>query len=466
MAVPVSKPCAARGIYSFAMGRLYWKIFLGFWAVAVVVAVATSMTTNLLSDRDAPRRFDLLNQLRLESSTVTARVLLQQGGVPALRDWLEAQGRNSGPPLWVIGPDGKDLLGRHVPPRALERLRSGRRVAGHMATAAVRYKGERFLLALPAPDIRRLAPPRRPLRLLGLAVAVVVSGFVCWLLAGYLTRPLRQLQVASRRLGAGERGVRVAQAVGRRRDEIGELGSEFNHMAEQLERSMDAQAALLRDVSHELRSPLARLRVALDLARRRAGGGGGAEAELDRIELEAGRLDTLIGQLLEMIRMRAGDQSVASETIELRAMLAAIVDDADFEAAADGRSVTGETGEPVTLRGDPVLLGRAFENVIRNAVLHTAENTAVEVALVHAADTVVVSVRDHGPGVPEAVLTRLFDPFFRVEEARDRATGGHGLGLAIAREAVRLHGGEIWAENAEDGGLRVSVRLPARATAS
>ena len=449
------------------MGRLYWKIFLGYWAVAVVVAVVTSIATNLMSDWDAPRRFHALNELRLESSAVTARLLLEQGGPVALRDWLQAQGRGSGAPLWVIGPGGRDLLGRHVPHRVLERLQGERRRGQPLATQTVTGpKGGRYVLVLPAPDIRGLAPPRRPLRLLGLVVAIAVSGFVCWLLAGYLTRPLRQLQVASRRLGAGERGVRVAQAVGRRRDEIGELGTEFNHMAAQLERSMDAQAALLRDVSHELRSPLARLRVALDLARRRA---GGAQVELDRIELEAGRLDALIGQLLEMIRMRAGDQSAAKEVIDLAAMLAAIVDDADFEAAADGCSVHCDGGAPVMLFGDPMLLGRAFENIIRNGVLHTAENTAVEVSFSAEdgdGDSVVVAVRDHGPGVPDAALTRLFDPFFRVEEARERTMGGHGLGLAIAREAVRLHGGEIWAENAPNGGLRVSVRLPVGTTTS
>lgn len=450
------------------MGRLYWKIFLGFWAVAVVVAIATSVTTNLLSDRDAPRRFQLLNDLRLESSAVTARLLLEQGGVAALREWLKEQGGNSGPPLLIIGPGGRELLGRRVPPRSLERLRNGQKLRGHaVATATVTGpNGARFLLALPAPDIRNLAPPHRPMRHSGLLVAIVVSGFVCWLLARYLTRPLRQLQAASRRLGTGERGVRVAQAVERRRDEIGELGSEFNQMAEQLERSMDAQAALLRDVSHELRSPLARLRVALDLARRRA---GGAEAELDRIELEAGRLDELIGQLLKMIRLRTGNQPVAREEIDLAVLLSGIAEDADFEATADGRAVRCIATAPVKVAGDPVLLRSAFENIVRNGVLHTAQGTAVEIAVGSGeagGDGVVTTIRDHGPGVPETALARLFDPFFRVDEDRDRATGGHGLGLAIAREAVRLHGGEIWAENAVGGGLRISVRLPVPSTPS
>ncbi len=471
-----SKPCAARAISSFAMGRLYWKIFLGFWAVAVTVAVATSVTSNLLSDRDAPRRFQVLNQLRLESSAVTAKLLLEQGGEPALRRWLSAQRRNVGPALLVIGPDGRELLDRRLPRQVEERLQGRRprseRSAGQQtirerrdlqrfSTEAITGPdGARYQLVLPAPDIRRLAPERRPPRLTGLAVAILISGFVCWLLAGYLTRPLRQLQAASQRLGAGDRGARVAPAVGRRRDEIGELGNEFNLMAEQLERAMNAQAELLRDVSHELRSPLARLRVALDLARRRAGGGS---VELDRIELEAGRLDALIGQLLKMIRLRAGEQRVAKEDVDLATLLTAIAEDADFEATAQGRSVRCMVAGPVALRGDPVLLGSAFENIIRNGVLHTAEGTAVEVDL-GAADvdgsTVVVTIRDHGPGVPRATLERLFDPFFRVDDDRDRATGGYGLGLAIAQEAVRLHGGEIWAENADDGGLRVSVRLP------
>jgi len=433
----------------------------------VAVAVVTAVTTSLLSDRDAPRRFYRLNELRLESSAVTARLLLQQGGAAALRDWLQAQSRNPGLPLWVIGPDGEDLLDRRVPRRVLERLGGERRRGQPLARETVTGPdGARYTLVLPAPDFRRLVRPARPLRLIGLVVAIVVSGFVCWLLAGYLTRPLRELQVASRRLGAGERGVRVPQAVGRRRDEIGELGNEFNHMAAQLESAMNAQAELLRDVSHELRSPLARLRVALDLARRRA---NGAEAELDRIELEAGRLDGLIGQLLKMIRLRAGDQAIAKEDIDLAALLTAIAEDADFEATADGRSVHCAVSKPVIVRGDSALLRSALENIVRNGVLHTGEGTAVEIAVASGGadeSDVVTSIRDHGPGVPDAALARLFDPFFRVDDDRDRATGGHGLGLAIAREAVRLHGGEVWAENAVDGGLRVWVRLPARSTPS
>ncbi len=456
------------------MGRLYWKIFLGFWAVAIIVAVATSVVSNLLSDRDAPRRFQVLNELRLESSAVTAQLLLDQGGEPALRQWLSAQGRRPGPALLVIGPDGRDLLGRRLPRPVEQQLQGrrppngpnggppngandGQRFATETLTAP---SGTSYRLVLPAPDIRRLAPERRPPRLAGLAVAILISGFVCWLLARYLTRPLRQLQAVSRRLGAGERGSRVAPAVGRRRDEIGELGNEFNHMAEQVERVMDAQADLLRDVSHELRSPLARLRVALDLARRRA---GGTAPELDRIELEAGRLDALIGQLLTMIRLRSGEQAIAKQDVDLAPLLTAIAEDADFEATAQDRSVACKVPAPVVVRGDPVLLSSAFDNIIRNAVLHTAEATVVEVALAEPqtdATSVVITIRDHGPGVPQATLERLFDPFFRVGDDRDRATGGYGLGLAIAKEAVRRHGGEIWADNAENGGLQVSVRLP------
>lgn len=451
------------------MGRLYWKIFLGFWAVAITVAVATSVTSNLLSDRDAPRRFQVLNELRLESDAVTAALLLEQGGESALRQWLAAQGRGAGPALLVIGPDGRDLLGRRLPRRVAEGLRGRppggepgpgeRRSIQRLATETITAPdGTRYRLVLPAPDIRRLAPERQPPRLAGLAVAILISGFVCWLLASFLTRPLRQLQAASRRFGAGERDARVAPAVGRRRDEIGALGNEFNHMAAQVERAMNAQAELLRDVSHELRSPLARLRVALDLARRRA---DGTEAELDRIELEAGRLDALIGQLLKMIRLRSGEQRVAEEDVDLAPLLTAVAEDADFEATAQGRSVVCRVAGPVVVRGDRTLLSSVFDNTIRNGVLHTAEGTTVEVEMGAADGTSVeVTVRDHGPGVPQETLERLFDPFFRVDDDRDRATGGYGLGLAIAKEAVRLHGGEIWAENAEGGGLRVSTRLP------
>jgi two-component system sensor histidine kinase CpxA len=252
----------------------------------------------------------------------------------------------------------------------------------------------------------------------------------------------------------------VKPDIGKRRDEIAELGADFDRMAERLENLLAAQRQLLRDVSHELRSPLARLQVALGLARRRS---QGARAELDRIEREAQRLDELIGQLLSLMRLESGTDIPAAEPLELAELLHSVAQDANFETENHQRRVAVTDAVPTTLLGDSRLLRSALENLVRNAMRHTAENTTVELSLrpdPQAGHGVVLRVRDYGPGVPEPDLPRLFDPFFRVEAARERGSGGYGLGLAIAARAVRNHGGVIEARNVEGGGLEVRVRLP------
>jgi two-component system sensor histidine kinase CpxA len=222
---------------------------------------------------------------------------------------------------------------------------------------------------------------------------------------------------------------------------------------------MGAQRQLLSDVSHELRSPLARLQVALGLARQRAE--GRASNELDRIERETERLNELIGQVLSLARLESGVTAPAREPVDLAELLERVAADADFEARAANRRVEIAHSTPATVEGDARLLRSALENIARNAVRYTAEGTAVTLSL--ARDTQqarwLVTIRDQGPGVPDDMLPRLFEPFARVGDARDRASGGYGLGLAIARKAIRLHGGEVSARNESEGGLSVVVAL-------
>jgi two-component system sensor histidine kinase CpxA len=297
----------------------------------------------------------------------------------------------------------------------------------------------------------------------GLLAALLISGLVCLGLAGYLSAPVRRLRTATQALAAGNLGIRVG-AIGLRGDEMGGLSRDFDRMAERLQSLIEAQKDLLRDVSHELRSPLARLQAALGLARRRAE--GRADEELDRIEREAERLNELIGQILSLTRLAVEDDERMREPIELAALVDTIARDAAFEAEQTRRRVEVVETAPVTLTGNPELLHSAIENVVRNAVHYTREDTAVEIALSREtggeADggAAVITVRDHGPGIGAAYLQRIFEPFFRASESRDRASGGYGLGLAIARRAVELHGGTISAANEPTGGLKVVIRLP------
>jgi two-component system sensor histidine kinase CpxA len=294
-----------------------------------------------------------------------------------------------------------------------------------------------------------------------LLLALVVGALSLWL-ARYLSAPVGSLRRATLRLSAGELSARVGDPVDRRRDEIGQLARDFDAMAGRIENLVGSQRRLLRDVSHELRSPLARLTVALQLARDREGVQA-AEA-LDRIERETGRLDDLIGQLLLLERLEARAPDAEAEDFDLCDLLNEVVDDASFEASATQRWVEFETVSRCPMRGYPALVRSALDNVLRNAVRHTAEETAVEVLIDCGEQRAEITIRDHGPGVPDEHLETLFEPFSRVADARERSTGGAGLGLAIARRAVEVHGGTVTARNHPEGGLEITIRLPSNAT--
>lgn len=293
-------------------------------------------------------------------------------------------------------------------------------------------------------------------------VSFFVGGLVCLGLAWRLTAPLRRLRTAAQRLAGGDLTARVGTGPVKGRDEMAALGRDFNLMAGRIEELMTAQQHLLRDISHELRSPLARLNVALGLARQRSG--IEARGALDRIDREADRLNDLIGQLLTLTQIETGGDRIRREPVSLTRLVQAIAADANFEAGTRRRTVQAAVTEEVTIPGSEEMLRRAIENVVRNAVRYTAENTPVEVTLSRrsgqSGNEALIHVRDHGSGVPEHALTRLFLPFYRVAGARDRQTGGVGLGLAITERAVRSHGGTVTAANAPDGGLIVEIVLP------
>jgi two-component system sensor histidine kinase CpxA len=381
-----------------------------------------------------------------------------------LRRWLRAIDRRELVPLLLLDTEGNDLLGRPVREKLAERLqRDVERGRPHRRFVEIRLAdGSAYRLVMDfqgATLARLLARPR--VLALPFIVAALVSGLVCFLLARSLTAPLARLRRATEAYAGGDLGTRVMPHMGRRRDEIAELGQAFDRMAARLQELMTSQRQLLSDVSHELRSPLARLHVALGLARQRAE--GRASEELDRIEREAERLNDLIGQLLSLSRVESGVSEAGHDPLDLSVLLAEVAADADFEAKARRRRVDFVSQGPANIRGDGRLLQSAFENIIRNAVRHTAEDTAVTIALERdpsAADWR-VTVRDRGPGVPEEMLSKLFEAFVRVGDARDRASGGYGLGLAIARRAILAHGGEIRASNLPEGGLQIEVDLPA-----
>jgi two-component system sensor histidine kinase CpxA len=287
-----------------------------------------------------------------------------------------------------------------------------------------------------------------------LLILVAVGG-LSYLLAVNMATPLRLLAQKVEQFGKGELSVRMQP---RRNDEIGDLGRAFDQMADRIQTLLTAERRLLQDISHELRSPLARLSFATELVPTAAD----RAAAVARIRKEVTRLTSLVSSLLEVTRAE-GDPSVRStQPVSLDALLREVVDDCRIEADARHCQVRIDAPEPVGAQGDPELLRRAFENVLRNAIRHAPEGSAIEVGLARNSATAQIRVRDYGPGVPAALLQSIFQPFFRVDEARDNAGGNVGLGLAIAHRAIMLHSGRIWAENTAPG-LLMTIELPCEA---
>lgn len=450
------------------MHRLFWKIFLSFWAALILFAAATMLTASHYLEQARQEERAISPRQRLLAHATEAQRVADREGINGLKTWLRAVDRRELIPLLLVDIDGNELLGRPVPPAFGDRLGPGAARPWGMPRLG---RWQPPVIRLPDATEYRLVPDFQGVSLgrvlvrprvmaLPLVIAALVSGLVCFLLARYLTAPLERLRRATDAYAGGDLTQRVAPGLGTRRDEIAELAQSFDQMAQRLQELMNAQRQLLRDVSHELRSPLARLTVALGLARQRAD--GGITTEFDRIEREAERLNELIGQLLSLARLESGVAATARAPVDLAALLAEVANDADFEARAADRRVELRAGGAAVIAGDARLLHSAFENIVRNAVRYTADGSVVEVVLAPDPGRAGwrVTIRDHGPGVPEPMLARLFEPFVRVDEARDRERGGYGLGLAIAERAIRAHGGAVWAGNAAGGGLCVEVRLP------
>lgn len=448
------------------MYGLFWKLFLWFWAATIAMGATIALTTVQLGGEKIPPMIERAKEQFAENSRQAVEVL-QQRGIRGLRAWLDRPGHASGMRLYVIDSGGRDMLGNGVPPRVRTLALRGP-PGGFPGTNS--HRGHRYVVrhvAVPGEGfyhvVARFRPPHPVWHVFSVPVlllALLVSGLVCFGLARYLSSPVRKLRLATRQLAGGDLGVRVGDALDRRRDEMSGLGRDFDLMAERLQALIESQQRLLRDVSHELRSPLARLQAALGLARRRAE--GRATSELNRIEREAERLNELIGEVLSLARLASSDGDLERVEVNLAAVVESVAADARFEAEQNGRRLELKTCESLTVIGSAQLLHRAIENVVRNAVRYTSKGSAVELALDRAGDGpyAVVSVRDHGPGIDEALIDKIFEPFFRASDARERESGGHGLGLAIARRAVELHGGSITARNEPEGGLNVRIRLP------
>lgn len=461
------------------MRSLFVKIFLSFWLTVIL----TGAIVHLISYLNRPEERPILeNQLQFASKGLDgyareAAEALARGGDDGWRQYLEGLDPES-PRPFLFTAKGATLSGQRAPKRA---ARLAEMVFSEGSVKAMRaFPFFYFGRPLPLPDqtpavlvvelkvssggsgrLRR-TPRRRdflPGQEVGLAALLVVGGIVCFGLTRSLTRPIRKLSEATRQVADGDLSTRVSQDI-KAKNEIGRLARDFDRMAERIEDLVDSQKRLQRDISHELRSPLARLNIALELARQRSG--GDAKTALDRIERETGRMNEMIGQLLSLNLLETGSRQVPQQMVDLSALVRDIVADAEFEARNRNRAVHLNQNDDILIQGSEDLLRRIVENVIRNGLNYTTEGTAVEVDLEHneASGQVTIRVRDHGPGVPDEELQKIFEPFYRTAVARDRTSGGTGIGLAIVERATRRHGGTVEARNARNGGLIVEIRLP------
>jgi signal transduction histidine kinase len=454
------------------MRSLFLKVFLWFWLAMALVIGAFLLSTELSRTR---QRFphDAMMDRYTALTAETAALIYERDGQIGLVKYLARIERTTGLRGRLFDEQGAELSGLGTLPGAQEIARR----AAETHAPVFHPPSERFLLAFPATTERGRAyvfvgefsapfppPPFNPWSLIPRILAMLLTaGLLCYLLARYIVSPVVKLRAVTQQVTGGDLSARVGPLLGTRRDELAAMGHDFDVMAARIETLVSAQQRLIRDISHELRSPLARLSVALDLARKRAG--ANATSALDRIEREAQRLNEMIGHLLTLARSESGMDGRPRELVDLAALVGEVVADANFEAANTNRSVGLTICEPCRVVGIEPLLRSAVENVVRNAVHYTPEHTAVEVSLRCAGKAeqavATISVRDHGAGVPDESLADIFRPFYRVADARDRASGGTGLGLAITERAVRLHGGTITAANHATGGLVIEMRLPA-----
>ncbi|HEY0074417.1 MAG TPA: ATP-binding protein [Abditibacteriaceae bacterium] len=493
------------------MRRLFWKIFGWFWGAMVLIGLALYFVVLTTRPDSLPQAWRDTAEAGLRATGRNAADTYETQGPVALLAFLNTEARLPGTHYWLFNNWGRELSGAPLPsarptsdgnntngdsdllppeaPPSSAQINALRIRALEARSAIFQHEGPRTMAALfvespqkknyvlvsqmPSPRFGRPATEPRTQMLGGLA-ALVLSGLFCFGLVFYLMRPLTGLREATRQLAEGNLSARTGAHNKKRRDEVADLGRDFDAMAERIEILMNAQQQLLGDISHELRSPLTRISMALALARRHAandnsngnanGNSNGTSHEelihtLDRIGRETTRLNILIGQLLELTRLESGQ--AMRVPLDVAQLAREVVSDAEFEAKNTGRAVEIIAGEPCLTKGSRELLRSALDNVIRNALRHTAPGTTVHVNLLRHDEWILVRVRDHGSGAPPEALKKLFDPFYRVEAARDRNSGGFGLGLAITQRAIRSHGGNITARNSDTGGLEIIMSLPA-----
>lgn len=459
------------------MTKVYFKLFISFWCITIMMIVGTGLMTHWLDLRPDKH---LSSQSETGQTTAATRLLREvvreavNYSLDDIRLGMQSMHENATKLVFVVDQYGEDLLQRPLPPGSESILNtlSQKQPFAQLTRDGSSYVGRQVLLpdgdwvkiiTFDTPDDTGLWWQLYFYNIwLPLLVSILISGTACFILAKRMSRGIDIMRNATRRIAAGDLSVRIAQdfngCKAKRRDEIAELSIEFDHMTARLDKSMQEQQRLIKDVSHELRSPLARLQFALAIAQTRCQ--GDVEKELVKIKESADYLNEIISDILSMPMTDTAAWELC-DTIDLKILLETLVD--EYRCSAGEKSVTLALETPiqdalVATHGNS-LIG-VFENIVRNALHYTPNSTTVGVELDDSNKNYLkITVRDQGRGVPAENLDDIFKPFFRTDEARARASGGYGLGLAISKRTVELHDGEIRAYNHANGGLCIEVRL-------
>jgi len=435
-------------------GRLFWKILLGFWFTFVAITQGLWVVFAFYNPHEPPESGIARRFVKLQINSAVS--MLHTGGMPALNNMM-ANWPESDRKLFSVTPSllpaqgntVQDLEPGKIPHEVVEFVQGpdgqGYRLRYDVQGLMHEYRPRRHR------DLLNMPPP---LLWLGGLGGLLFSAVLAW----NLTRPMLQMRKAFGRVAQGDLSVRLFSSMGKRHDELSEVARDFDSMAERLQVLVKAREELLHDVSHELRSPLARLQLAIGLARQNP---STVETSLSRIEHEAGRLDKMIGELLALSRTESSEIP-DEEYFDLFGLVDAVVNDARYEAQLPGVEIAMHPETPddadYTVKGNAELMRRAVDNVVRNALRFSARGQTITVSLAHFEDFLQIEVADLGPGVEEDKLSSIFDPFVRVKSPLSGK--GYGLGLAITRKVMVAHEGKVDARNAQPHGLVISLQVP------
>ena len=429
-----------------AMKSLYVAILLVMLGILSLSFLAFRSISDRMEKAYFDPVFDDMEQLQIES----ARAALNQGGPTAVSAYMQRLDQLFGGSHYLLDGHGTDIVSGKNREKLLPKLpatKSRIQLQDHMVITQRSDDGRYWFLVVAPLD------KSHPWMLFPYYIlAATVIALLCWLAAAGLISPIRKVSKTAALFGRGELTARVMT---RRQDEIGQLGRSFNQMADRLERLITSERRLLEDISHELRSPLSRLKLATKLARTSLD----QQSALDRIERDVDRMASLMSDIVEITRMEGDPSPLNMGFLNLDSLVEAIIEDCLIEAEMHGCRLVVSGCTTTQMEGNRELLRRAIENVVRNAIRYSPPQSVIDVIVNEESSMTRIEIRDRGPGVPEEYLTSIFEPFFRIEEARDTTRGGTGLGLSIAKRAIQLHYGTISAENAKPG-LRVAMSIP------